>query len=70
MGDMADWINERDNYDDDGPERAIHCSICLNFVTEGEHTEQELLDDGWLLEPVVFCPLHGPDEKREANREN
>lgn len=41
------------------------CSACPNHVNASEYTERELLDDGWLLEPVVFCPRCGPDEGGE-----
>lgn len=42
----------------------IQCSECPNHVQAGEFTEQELIADGWLLEPVVYCPRCGPDDQK------
>lgn len=42
----------------------IQCSECDNFVLVGQHTEQELIADGWLLEPVVYCPKCGEDDDK------
>lgn len=40
----------------------IQCVECNNQVSVDQFTEQELRDDGWLLEPVVYCPVCGPDD--------
>lgn len=39
------------------------CSECSNHEQAGKFTEQELIADGWLLEPVVYCPVCGPDDE-------
>lgn len=41
----------------------IQCAECDNQVSVGQFTEQELREDGWLLEPVVYCPVCGPDDE-------
>ena len=44
----------------------IQCSECPNYEQAGRFTEQELIADGWLLEPVVYCPRCGPDDQKES----
>lgn len=44
------------------------CSGCGFTEPLTEQVTREVAEaDGWLLEPVVYCPKHGPDDERERS---
>lgn len=44
------------------------CSACGFSEPLTEQVTREIAEqDGWLLEPVVYCPKHGPDDERERS---